>query len=1107
MRKPVSVLTVGALTAALAAGSVSSGGITAEAADSDTLTQEILEQLAEPDEEYQPGIRMATQNGYDGDDEDMLDIVEEEVREAYENGLSSIEVQTNGSVGTSDYIETLIRYYELGNELGIAIELRVGGAGSVQGGSPQGIYYAETELTDGAVSNGLTLSGTNTIAASQTFTDSLQSVIAVQYETDEDGNKVQTDVHVFDTSDFTYTSEDSSLEDEDTSNDDGRGGFGASSTEETEVTITYNGSDVDLGDGTWSLLAFYNGYDPNGSGMDNTDFYSQASTEVIIANTLSNLGQDSEDADLKARSDYLISLMAENGQYGGLFAVDGGDSNQILSDITWSSEIFEKCEELYGYDFQESMAVQYAGYTFSTDLENQQMRNDWKEIMSYLCQDYYTTLEEWAQEEFNSGFRAQIGFATELDTGVTTTTISIADTESYWPSSGGTDYNFDVTTAYSQVTSGSHLLRRSITSNVELGAINGAHGAGFVDWLVGNVNKAFYGGANNMLYHVYESQAGNYFGYGYDGTMQSFGNSNPQYTAMDEINDYVARVQYVMQNGTASRDIAIYEQVYDATSTDLDIYEVDDSIEEAGYTYDILNPGYMDLDNCYAEDGVIDPEGGSYKALVVYQPLTVDVLEETKSTSAWTGETTYGEQESYLDGQYISVSTAEKFLEYAEAGVPIIVVGDYTEFHAASSGETDEELHAIFEQIDALGMLYTASDETQVVAALEEAGVESDVQKDESSRIVSWKQSFSAASEGVDADFYWLYNYQQGDGTDYTEGESVTQTISLAGTGTLYEVDLWSGEVTEVENYTSANGYISFEITLEAYDTAMYVIVAGDETSAVTEESEEAETIELTSFTLTVESWTSGYGYTDGKASVDDEIIKEDLQSVEITDLTTQTWDTLTFYDADGNEIAGETVSGVGKYETTFTLDTYSEVSLDIGEYYDTVVLYVNGDEVPVNMIDASDVDITDYVQSGENTIVIEAASDLQNICIAEGTANSSSDSVQSYGLYGNDGVVTLSVTPAAETEEDGTADDESDEGTSGSDTSDDTSEEDGTADVENEGDGTADDSSSGTDNTSDSSSSVKTGDTNTMAAVILVMSAAAAAVGITLMRRRKLYS
>ncbi|MCD8021603.1 MAG: twin-arginine translocation signal domain-containing protein, partial [Lachnospiraceae bacterium] len=122
-----------ATAASLAVSSMFLGGtqgmVLAEEGTSAGLPDEILTQLSKPDNQYQPGIRMATQNGFDGSDSDMLDIVEEEIREARENGLSSVEIQTNGSVGTSAYIETLIRYYELGNELGIAMELRVGGAG------------------------------------------------------------------------------------------------------------------------------------------------------------------------------------------------------------------------------------------------------------------------------------------------------------------------------------------------------------------------------------------------------------------------------------------------------------------------------------------------------------------------------------------------------------------------------------------------------------------------------------------------------------------------------------------------------------------------------------------------------------------------------------------------------------------------------------------------------------------------------------------------------------------------------------------------------------------------------------------------------------------
>lgn len=1009
--KKVLALSLAALLILSGTSAVAASG-EGSAEESALLPYDVLSELEMPQARYQPGIRMATQSRYDGTDEKMLDIVESEVREAFENGLSAIEIQCGNS--GKGYLETLIRYYELGNELGFALELRGGGAGGIQGGLPQGLYYAQKDLSSSVLEKGMSLSGENVLASGMTFEDSLEAAIAVSW-VEEQGVRIQKEVRVLDTDDFVYEAQHDGTDasDEDEGNAMGAsGGFGMSSTIRVPVTVTYTGEAIELGDGTWTLLVFFRGYDPDGSGMDNTDFYSQESARIMEMNTLKKLGQDEEDPALRVRSDQLLALMRENGAFGGMIAVDGGDSNQILSARTYSPEMFEKSETLYGLDFHEYLAPQYAGYSLGSDLDDQKMRNVWKEIFSYLCQDYYAELQHWAEKELNSGFRAQLGYATELDTGVTTTSVAVADTESYWVDNGGTNYNFDISTGYRQVTSGSHLLRRKITSNCEVAAINGAHGAGFVDWLLVNVNDAVYGGVSNMLYHVYESQAGVYFGYGYDGSMQSFGNSNPQYSAMRDINGYVARLQYVMQNGVARRDIAIYEQVYDATSKVLDAYAVDPAVEEAGYTFDILNPGYMSLENAFAADGVIDPEGGRYKALVVYQPLTVDCVAETKISYPWSDEISYGEKESYLDGQYISLAAAEKFLSYAEAGVPIVVVGDYRDFHAFGIGEEDAALHAVFEQIDTKGMLYMAASGTDIPTVLQEAGVEPDVKKDASSRLVSWEQVWTEDNEGVDAVFYWLYHYPLGEGNAQAEAGRLTQKVSLRGTGTPCRVDLWSGEVIPVTDYVRENDRVVVDVSLAAYDSALYVLVDSIHDGAATENSPIDYSVTencLADFTLTVESWTSGYGYTAPKTSEEDVIVKTELAPVEITDLTSQTWDALTFTAPDGSPVDGSSVSGIGTYKTCFMLEHDPEaVSLDIGDVYDTVQVYVNEKKVPVNMLDPNGIDISDFVTSGENSLRIVIASDLQNVCLANGSANSARDSVQSYGLYGKDGEVII---------------------------------------------------------------------------------------------------
>ena len=80
----------------------------------------------------------------------------------------------------------------------------------------------------------------------------------------------------------------------------------------------------------------------------------------------------------------------------------------------------------------------------------------------------------------------------------------------------------------------------------------------------------------------------------------------------------------------------------------------------------------------------------------------------------------------------------------------------------------------------------------------------------------------------------------------------------------------------------------------------------------------------------------------------------------------------------------GETVSGVGTYSTTFTLDKemleYSHRIFFRADSFcgGTAALWINGTQVPVNM-DRHSADLTGYVQEGENTLEVRVSTSLRN--------------------------------------------------------------------------------------------------------------------------------
>lgn len=99
-------------------------------------------------------------------------------------------------------------------------------------------------------------------------------------------------------------------------------------------------------------------------------------------------------------------------------------------------------------------------------------------------------------------------------------------------------------------------------------------------------------------------------------------------------------------------------------------------------------------------------------------------------------------------------------------------------------------------------------------------------------------------------------------------------------------------------------------------------------------------------------------------------------------------------------------VAGIGDYRTTFALDASwrpgsGGVRLSLGQVLDTFRVWVNS--VPVDHVDLSDteLDITDYVRTGRNTLRVEVASPLINRLRVVNPAVYGVVPSQAYGLMG----------------------------------------------------------------------------------------------------------
>lgn len=415
---------------------------------------------------------------------------------------------------------------------------------------------------------------------------------------------------------------------------------------------------------------------------------------------------------------------------------------------------------------------------------------------------------------------------------------------------------------------------------------------------------------------------------------------------------YLARCNYLMQN-VHKIDVAVYRHSYSnychVGASDGDyIYRDGNALNAAGYTYEFLSPSLMDHPNARAVDGVFDPDGAGYRAIVI------------------NGE------------EYMDFHGAERLLEYNRAGLPVLFVGrkpDKCRF--ASASHTDAELCALIEQIDGV-VVENIQDVPRVLA---EQGILPDAMPDTPCNL----RSVHLKVEG--ADVYYLYNTHTVYNVSRPETiypridkrvcmEDIHTQISLLGEGKVYEIDGFDGKVKRLEAKT-ADGRTALTLDF-VRDEAKILAILTDEMAAALGISGELEptlthsgTITLDDFTLTVERVKSP----DKLSSTFYESVWERLPSVK-TDATLP-WNKL--YD-EWNEFCG-----IASYETSFVLDGVPRRAVLKTEHVcDTYEVYVNGVHFDQGDPALRATDITSALVGGENHIKVVVAGTLKNAVTLE---------------------------------------------------------------------------------------------------------------------------
>ena len=743
-------------------------------------------------------------------------------------------------------------------------------------------------------------------------------------------------------------------------------------TEDTYVLITvYSRGTGQNIDGSYQYMDYTDKTEGTGKSCWVVDHLSQDGAEIItnyLDNTLFN--------------DEIKALLKE---VGGYFFED---SLELKGLTPWSAHMLDEFESNCGYQVSDYLPF-VMGLDKSENYQDKQaifiLDKDEDKLVDRLRADYVDTLSDmiidnriqtfsnWANETYGMGYRMQ-AYGGIVDSGKASAYIDIPEGEPLTFTNESDRYR---AMAAGRDMGGKELLSNEIGASFTYGSCYGYP----YDDLLATMNKNMAAGVNQNMLHGYsyafspEAQWPGYHAFG-TGTSGPWSSRMPSWVNINNITGYLARTQYVLQQGVQKTDIAIYRQEYNASIWQKGVtrfYYDDGELAGAGYSYQFFSRGLFELDSAKVSGGVLNEAGPGYKAMII--------------------DNAANKQSDNIDA--IPGNVAQSLVEYAQDGLPLVFIGNMPS-RSLYGEDSDQIVLDAMAQLKEMHNVVCVDSYDAVPAALASLGVTPDA-------------AFSAPAEGVEtvhrsdanADYYYFYN-------DSTDSDATVQ-VTLTGEGVPCQLNTWTGEILPLSEYTATeDGYLvnvdvaargttviglaspeyfgveapAHHVTDATVETSYqdgkliakvnengdYQVNMQDGTAFNGTVSDVPAEVSIDEWNLSVEKWSAG----DNSAVNPLDTKKE---TIEVGTTAALPWSEIGALGAD--------VSGIGRYTATFTLGSTASGELGamlyLNDLSDTYNVTINGHKL--NGCDQIDykIDLGSCVQPGENTITIEVASLLSN--------------------------------------------------------------------------------------------------------------------------------
>lgn len=386
-------------------------------------------------------------------------------------------------------------------------------------------------------------------------------------------------------------------------------------------------------------------------------------------------------------------------------------------------------------------------------------------------------------------------------------------------------------------------------------------------------------------------------------------------------------------------------------------------MQDAGWSYEFFDGSLLLHPDVAFDDGLVQPVGPSYQALVVYQ-------------------------------EALDADVALMLLREAKQGLRVLIVDGVREmaelatrretFHGRAASRTpgldgrDSELATTIEALLAEPTVSRIDHARKTLAALRELGVVGRAEfAQRNTQVLTHLREDGASS------VLYAYHFQ------YETAKPAEVEFLLEGHGRVDRVDPWTGSRHAGESEHRPDGRTALRTVLQPGESAVFIVDRDAESRSYRSSRRVVRpVVELNDWAIAVESWDAGGIETitedRGKGYQTREAHPRTLVTrLEVPERTLLPWDEMV-------EV-GPDVSGVGEYRTEFeltadTFDTADRLLLDLGSTAGALGSATLNGNAPRGF-DTSHpvVDVTDAVKPGLNSLVVRVSSSLNNRLRARG--------------------------------------------------------------------------------------------------------------------------